>query len=529
MEQALFERVQLPEPVFCPDCRQQQRLAYRNERVLYRRACGLCEKPIVTIFSGDQPFPVYCSDCWFGDTWDALSYERDFDFSRSFFEQFFELQSTVPRLTLFNVKQENSEYCNMALGNKNSYLVFASDENEDSMYGHWIQRCTDTYNSSNLADCTLCFDLIDSEDCYSCVFSQDLKNCSDCCFSYDLIGCQNCFLCSGLRNKQYYIENAPCTKEEYQQRFSEKNIGGFTHYAELKDRFLEVRRQAKHKCMHLSNTENCKGDYIVNSKNCINCYDVYDGEDCIYAHNLVHKHYNNVDVSYVTETRNSHQITAAQGEELYFSMYIWSSSNIWYSSLIQQSRDIFGCVGLRYKNHCLFNKEYRADEYDKLRARLVTHMKETQEWGKFFPTERSLFAYNETVAQDYYPLGKEYVIGLGFRWQDSNPKEYGPATCDIPNDISEVPDSITKEILSCDTCNKNYRVIDRELRIYRQMKYPIPHLCPDCRYLARLVMRNGRRLWNRKCDGCGSEVESSYSPEGPEKIYCQECYQRALY
>jgi hypothetical protein len=37
-------------------------------------------------------------------------------------------------------------------------------------------------------------------------------------------------------------------------------------------------------------------------------------------------------------------------------------------------------------------------------------MKSTGEWGEFFPLSLSLFGYNETVAQDYFPLAQEEAI-----------------------------------------------------------------------------------------------------------------------
>lgn len=54
----------IPPPTLCPDCRQQRRLLWRNERALYRRTCDLCRKSIVSMYPQESPFPVYCSECW---------------------------------------------------------------------------------------------------------------------------------------------------------------------------------------------------------------------------------------------------------------------------------------------------------------------------------------------------------------------------------------------------------------------------------------------------------------------------------
>ena len=37
-------------------------------------------------------------------------------------------------------------------------------------------------------------------------------------------------------------------------------------------------------------------------------------------------------------------------------------------------------------------------------------MQKTGEWGEFFPASFSPFGYNETVAQEYFPLNRSVVI-----------------------------------------------------------------------------------------------------------------------
>ncbi len=145
-DRQFYEKINVPEPTFCPECRQQRRYAWRNERNLYHRTCGLCRKKIVSMYSEDKPFPVYCPDCWWGDGWEATDHGRDFDFSRPFFEQFLELQKDVPRIGLYIVNSENCEYCNFVGDCKNSYLIFGSVYSEDCMYGspYYSKNCVDS-------------------------------------------------------------------------------------------------------------------------------------------------------------------------------------------------------------------------------------------------------------------------------------------------------------------------------------------------------------------------------------------------
>ena len=97
------KRYTIPPPTLCPDCRQQRRLTFRNERKLYKRKCDATGKDIVSNYSPDKPYTIYTQEYWWSDKWDAMSYGREFDFSRSAMEQMEELQKSVPVGNLYNI------------------------------------------------------------------------------------------------------------------------------------------------------------------------------------------------------------------------------------------------------------------------------------------------------------------------------------------------------------------------------------------------------------------------------------------
>ncbi len=70
-DRKFYAKLGVPNPTYCSDCRTQRRMAYRNERNLYPRQCEACQKNILSMYSSDKPFPVYCRDCWRSDKWDA--------------------------------------------------------------------------------------------------------------------------------------------------------------------------------------------------------------------------------------------------------------------------------------------------------------------------------------------------------------------------------------------------------------------------------------------------------------------------
>src|SRR3989344_6521753 len=97
-----YEKMKVPPPTFCWECRQRRRMTWRNERTLYHRKCAATGKDIITMFAPEQPFVVYDRTYWWSDDWDQLASGREYDFTRPFFEQFRELLERAPLPNLAN-------------------------------------------------------------------------------------------------------------------------------------------------------------------------------------------------------------------------------------------------------------------------------------------------------------------------------------------------------------------------------------------------------------------------------------------
>jgi hypothetical protein len=216
---------------------------------------------------------------------------------------------------------------------------------------------------------------------------------------------------------------------------------------------------------------------------------------------------------------------------------IWSGgTNIFYCVLGSGIQDCFGCIGLRQKQYCVLNKQYSKEEYEKLVPRIIEHMRRSPvlhtgpEWGEFFPMSLSPFGYNETLAQDYFPLDKDTAIEKGANWKDDDiTNRYQGEKIVLSANIKDISDDVTQQILTCDHCEKNYRIISQELNFYRSHTIPVPRHCPNCRHLKRLSLRNPRQLWDRECTNCRIKLQTTYAPERPEKILCNACYLKVTY
>src|SRR3989338_1088586 len=283
-----YKKIKVPAPTFCPDCRMQRRLLWRNEHTFYRRKCDAPghTEDMIAIYAPEEPVTVYDRDFWFSDGWDPLQYGRDYEFGeKSFFEQFKALLKEVPHPSFFDSKSTNSQYCNFTVEHKNCYLVTAGWGNEDCLYNNRISYCKDTLDSYIAHKTEFSYGNVYCKDSYQLFFSRDSESCNN---SYLLYNCRNCSFCicsTNLRNKQYHIFNQPCTKEEYTKKIAEMNLASAKTLADLKKRFDEMYLKCIHKYAHLINTVQVTGDHVEKSKNCSYCFDLAgEAENSKFSH-----------------------------------------------------------------------------------------------------------------------------------------------------------------------------------------------------------------------------------------------------
>ena len=205
--------------------------------------------------------------------------------------------------------------------------------------------------------------------------------------------------------------------------------------------------------------------------------------------------------------------------------------DIEYSFALNASEYCLGCDGLKHAKYSILNKKYSEEEYKNIREKIVSELKQKNLYGLFFPPSLALFAYNETVGQDNMPLSREEALAQGFRWEDDIPRTRGKETMlpeNIPDHIQDALESIVNEILKCATCGCNYRVTPAELKLYQQLVIPIPRRCFYCRHRDRLQRRGPFKLFDRTCAKCQKGIKTTYSPERPEIVYCEQCYQNEI-
>lgn len=538
-----YEQMKTALPLYCPDCRMARRLVFRNERTFYKRPCDMCKKDMISLYSPESLYTVYCHDCWWSDSWDPKSFSVEYDLSKSFFEQYKNLQLKVPRLSLMAFNNVRSDYTNGSAENKDCYLIFAADYNEDCLYGRLLQRDKQCVDCAFLHESELCYECIDCRNCFNCMFSEQCQTSSDLLFCFNMRDCSNCIFCTNGRHISNSIFNVRYSKEEYDKKKKEI-LSSYENIEKAKKEFAELKSKTIVKYTSSTKCHNVTGDYLHNCHDGVMLFDTYDSKNCSYMTDTENPTDSMDCNNYYYKPEFGYNIMGAlEGSRLKNSAFVFYCNEVEYCESCHHLSNAIGCIGIRKGQYMILNKSYEKEEYFKLKEKIEEQMKSEGVWGQFFPSDIAPFAYNETLAQDYFPLNEDEAISRGFRWQSKNTGTFGKETMTeetMPKIIAGVTEEILKEVFACNECGKNFRLTQMELEFYQRMNLPIPHKDFECRHQNRMKRRNPRKLWNRSCmcdktnhihhegNTCSESFETSYAPERSEIVYCEKCYQQEI-
>jgi hypothetical protein len=545
---AFYEKIKVPAPTWCPECRLIKRFACRGERSLFKRKCNLCGQDKILMYSPESPYTVYCFPCWWSDKWGAESYGKDYNFQKPFFEQFKDLFLKVPRMGIIQQGHVvNSDYTNRASDNKDCHLIFAANQNENCSYGTAIWTSKDSMDVYNLRSSELCFECIDCFGCNRLMYSQECNTCSSSAFLLNCKNCTDCFGCVNLRNKNYCYFNEQLTKDEYKKRIAEFQLGSRGNVEKIRAKFKEFSKKFIVPALVENHSAEVSGNWLEECKNVQSAFNCERAEDGKYLFGITDGK-DMMDYTYWSQFSELIYESSSIGRQcsgVFFSNECWDQLiRAQYCINCHSSSDLFGCVGLRKKQYCILNKQYTKEEYEALVPKIIEHMDAMpykdflgREWryGFAFPIDMHAFAYNETIAQELFPTTKEGAEKQGYKWFSPEPKGHTVTLRgeNVPDSIDQVDDKILKETIGCvhegecnHLCTEAFKIRQSDLNFYKRMGIPIPKLCHNCRHYERLKQRNPLKLWHRKCmkPGCTNEFKTSYSPDRSEIVYCESCY-----
>ncbi len=530
-DRAFYQKMDVPEPALCPDCRMQQLTAFRNEMNFHWDTCALTGKKVLTSIPPGRGYKVVSAEAWYGEKWDPLQYGRDIRWDRPFLEQVNELIRAVPHMNLVMTNSENCDYCNYCVNSRNCYLCARVGDSERCLYSYLPLHSFDLVDSYYVIKSQIGYEAIDCKDCYNVFYSQRLNACRNVWFSLDCTGCEDCFGCYGLRHKKYHFFNQPLSKEAYFSALEGLDLGSHAFVQKMREKFYR-EEVLKHPLRHafIVNAENAVGDYIQESRNVYESFDVSYSEDVRHSSGIQYCK----DVSdgyanhYAEDAHSSAGVSRSQRIRYCYAVFGGSYDLRYSMECFNGTRSCFGCVGLNHKEYCILNRQYTKAEYEALVPRLIEHMQRTGEYGEFFPLAMSPFAYNETVAGEYFPMTQAEAVKKGLYWHKEASSAKAAAR-PLPDHIRDVKDDILEAVLTCERSGRPYRILPQELAFYRQHKIPIPRLAPYERHLDRVRKRGPRHLFARACAKCKAPLQTTYAPDRPEIVYCEACYLKEVY
>jgi hypothetical protein len=221
-----------------------------------------------------------------------------------------------------------------------------------------------------------------------------------------------------MRNKSYCIFNEQYSREEYSKKLKEFNL--------ISRNALEAMRRRAEKFWdkyprraYIGNSINVNvtGDCVYESKNARDVYMVSGVEDSRFAQFVSVAPARDC-YDYTGWGNNAQRIyeSAVAGEgasDIKFSFECWPDAlDNEYSMYAIGSKHVFGCVNLKRKDYCILNKQYSKEEYERLVAQIrkdmvanpyVDSLGRKWAYGEFLPLGLSSFAYNETLAYQFFP------------------------------------------------------------------------------------------------------------------------------
>ena len=529
-ELVLYKKVGLEPSTLCFFCRTRLQLSFWIFGKFRKGKSDLSGASLITVLP-ENKYPIYTLSEWHSDKWDPIDYGTDYDPNVSFFAQLKILKEKVPRPHQVGTKNTGCDWCDDVWESKNCYLSRSMIGCEDLFYSYRNLNVRNSIDMNVCFESEKCYDCGDCHNSYKLFYSRHCKDCIESSFLYDCRNCQNCFMSWNLRNKSFCIENVQYSKEEYEEKIQSFNLGSYEAVKSLKERFAGlVQREAVHRENFNLKSYNSTGNFLIDDKDCINCNTISDSEEC---RNCVRgfKLKSAIDM---TGCWKSELIgNCCKCESSYDIKHSTQSSSRYseYVDLCIECEYCFGCVGLKKKKYCILNKQFTKKEYESLKGKIISDMKERGEYGKFFPYSMSDGPFNFSSGILYFPeTKKEDILNLGGSWEDINESQQeGMSTAELLDSINDVTDAIITQALVCPETGWRFNINKNELDFYRTNNIPLPRYHFDARTKKALKYLTILKAYPYTCFYCKKDIEAYYLPEwGYKKIACEECYKQNI-
>src|SRR3989338_1504802 len=231
---------------------------------------GQARKPIICTVHPATGIKVLPDKEWFEK--DFISAGRDYDPSRSLMEQWRDLQLAVPMPANRNHVEPVNSIAFVSQGDEDSYFVGAS-KSKRTLYSHVAMETEDSAEVYQGFSVTQSFDVVHCARIHNCKFTRQSFDCLNSTFLFDCRNCEFCFGATNKRNKKYMWFNEQLTKDEWERRFSQVDLGSRSVLESWKQKFFQlIRTEAIWPENFSEQNENSSGEYLFKTANVRDSY-----------------------------------------------------------------------------------------------------------------------------------------------------------------------------------------------------------------------------------------------------------------
>ncbi|MFC1788101.1 hypothetical protein ACFLZY_02675 [Patescibacteria group bacterium] len=474
---------------------------------------------------------------WFDRDFSAI--KKDVDFEVSIIDQLYDLRQKVPSNASRDYEKSENSISLASFGDINSYFVVGckSKNTFHSIVGWDTEDSAEIYNCNAIRKS---FQIVHSDKMYQCNFAKECNSCLNSSFLFDCRNCENCFGATNKRNKKYLWFNEQLSSEEWERRRAEVDLGSRKVVEEYLEKFSQLVKDAVWPENFNEKTEGCIGEYLTNCNDCRYVYFANQSARNIFWGAFAMQ--GPQDCAFCAEASGSQEIyycSAATNSFLCkFSLWVSRCKELEYSIDCYDCEYCFGCVGLRKKQFCIFNKQYSEEDYWKKVDEIKCVMLDRDEYGKFLPPKFSPTHYVDCGATKYQLADLEFGKAIGANLFDPNSEgAIGDelAQAQVVHQVTEVPDHVkgmgdwAGKVLFDPVYKRRFSYLSPEIKLYQQLNIAPPREHTTFRTQKMVTSSNSGVFEPAQCDQCKKKLIISLNKTYPNRtIYCKPCYLKYL-
>ncbi|MEK9157353.1 MAG: hypothetical protein AAB448_04495, partial [Patescibacteria group bacterium] len=443
-------------------------------------------KPVLTFHHPASGIKVLPDVEWHAKDFSTIT--ENADPSKPFFDQLRALELRVPFMATFNRVEPENSITLFSFGDRQSYFTFAcaaercffacgAFQAEGSSLMHLVHQITDSHG------------ILKSQRLFRCRYVRESLDCIDSTFLFDCRNCQNCFGAANKRNRQYVFMNEQLTKAEYEQRMAGIDLGKRSVVEQYQKQFDELLAKEGVWPENFNvNIQDSSGEYLANAVHCVECFDSSDAPTnqyrCCWNYGV------NDSNAYMWGSVDSTEcymcVSSPNSNQSKFCYRSFRLDNCEFCMTCSDLRDCFGCIGLKKRQFCIFNKQYTEEEYWRLVDEIKCAMLDRAEYGNYLPTALSSTFVPESGAVVYGGATEEQLRLLGGQIFEADAEgatgadRIDPSKArrrdEIPDAIDDLGDEWIGVPIYDEVSKRTFTYLRPEVEHYRRLRIAPPNI-----------------------------------------------------